>query len=73
MDCRRSFWDTVEDEYEVDMSCLVSVAREDLTRRLHVTCADPQSIVAHACKVTSLDLNTVQSEELKNLQVSTCS
>ena len=69
---RLSFWDGVELEYEVNMSCLKPVARDSLTRCVHVFSAEPRSIVAHAHRLTHLDLSRIKTEDLKRVQVRNC-
>ena len=66
---RLNFWDGLEAQYEVDMSCLKSAARDSFTRGVHVICVEPRSIIAHAHRVTCLNLMDIKTEDLANVQV----
>ena len=68
---RFNFWDKVEDDYEVKMTCLKDVASEGLTTGVHVFTAEPESVVAHGCRVLQLDFNKITVDQLKQVKVRT--
>ena len=63
-DSRLDFWDNEPKKYGVDMSCLKEFARECLTNHVHVDLVPVECIVAHACKVIHLDLQTITVKQL---------
>ncbi len=64
-DSRLAFWDNEPQKYEVNMSCLKGFARECLTNHVHVDMVPVECIVAHACKIAHLDLQTITAKQLE--------
>lgn len=60
------FWRGLKDTYKIDMSGMSAYASECFTRRVHLLEVLPEDIVSHACKVISIDLQTVNVNDCSN-------
>ena len=64
-----AFWDTVTDDYQLDMSRMKELAIASLTKRSFESVVRPADVMSGAAKVKHFDIGTMKPEDLKVVQV----
>ncbi|CDQ84939.1 protein arginine N-methyltransferase 6 [Oncorhynchus mykiss] len=66
---RLSFWSTVKDQYDVDMSCMSDFARKCImSNDITVNLVTVEDVLSHPSKFAELDLYSVTTEQLKSVK-----
>ena len=63
------FWDSVTEDYLLDMSPLKALARDSLTKRTFEVTVRSKNVMAGAAKIQHFDIETMKTEDLKVVQV----
>ena len=66
---RLRFWDTVKDQYGVDMSCMSDFARSCIMNSdITVSAVSVEDVLSHPARFAELDLVSVTAEELRSVR-----
>uniref|UniRef100_A0A3Q3L9W1 Protein arginine N-methyltransferase 6 n=1 Tax=Mastacembelus armatus TaxID=205130 RepID=A0A3Q3L9W1_9TELE len=66
---RLQFWDTVKDQYGVDMTCMSDFARKCIMNSdIRVNSVTVEDVLAHPARFAELDLSSVSVEELRSVK-----